>query len=372
MIKFLDLKKINDSYEPELSTAIRRVTDSGWYLLGDETKKFEEEYGRFIGTKHCICVANGLDALRIILKAYLEMGQIRDGDEVLVPSNTYIASILAITDNRLRPVLVDPSIDTFNVDPAGLEKRITSRTRALMVVHLYGQNSISEEIETIVRKHNLILIEDNAQAHGCFYGKQRTGSVGNAAGHSFYPGKNLGALGDAGAVTTDDEELADVVRTIANYGSRIKYQNVYRGLNSRIDELQAAILRVKLARLDADNRRRREIAGIYHRLINNPEIILPQTKSRPLSINDLSHVWHLYVIRSLRREPLQAYLSENYIQTLIHYPIAPHRQEAYKELECINMPIAEMLQDQVLSLPISQVMTNAEAEQVAEVINSFH
>src|SRR5450759_1890971 len=263
MIKFLDLKKINDSFEPELSSAIKRVLDSGWYLLGNEAKAFEEEYEQYIGTKNCIGVANGLDALRLILRAYLEIGAMKEGDEIIVPANTYIASILAITDNRLIPVLVEPEINTYNIDPFKIEEKITESTKGVMIVHLYGQNAMHPEIKRIVDKYNLKLIEDNAQAQGAFYGSSRTGSLGDASGHSFYPGKNLGALGDAGAVTTNNDELAETVRAIANYGSNVKYKNLYKGLNSRLDEIQAAILNVKLPRLDADNQRRREIAQYY-------------------------------------------------------------------------------------------------------------
>jgi dTDP-4-amino-4,6-dideoxygalactose transaminase len=264
MIKFLDLKKINDSFEPDISSAIKRVLDSGWYLLGNEVKAFEQEYREYTGSKHCIGVANGLDALRLILKAYIELGEMQEGDEIIVPSNTYIASILAVTDNRLIPVLVEPDLNTYNIDPLKIEEKISSKTKGIMIVHLYGQNAMHPEIKRLTEKYGLKLIEDNAQAQGCFFDGKRTGSLGDAAGHSFYPGKNLGALGDAGAVTTDIDELADVIRTIANYGSKVKYQNLYQGLNSRLDEIQAAILRVKLTRLDADNQRRREIASRHH------------------------------------------------------------------------------------------------------------
>jgi dTDP-4-amino-4,6-dideoxygalactose transaminase len=290
MIKFLDLKKINDSFEPGLSDAIRRVLDSGWYLLGNEVKAFEKEYGQFIGVKHCIGVANGLDALRLILKAYLELGIMAEGDEIIVPANTYIASILAITDNRLTPVPVEPDINTYNIDPLKIEEKITARTRGIMIVHLYGKNAMHPGINRLVEKYNLKLIEDNAQAQGCYFEGKRTGSLGDAAGNSFYPGKNLGALGDAGAVTTDNDELADVVRTLANYGSKIKYQNLYKGLNSRLDEIQAAILRVKLPRLDTDNQHRMEIAQYYLDHITNPDIILPLTLNAEHVTRNPSHV----------------------------------------------------------------------------------
>ena len=386
MLNFLDLKRINDSFEPELSLAIKRVLDSGWYLLGNEVKVFEQKYAEFIGTKHCIGVANGLDALRLILKAYLELGQMKEGDEIIVPSNTYIASILAVTDNRLTPVLVEPDIKTYNIDPFKIEENITSRTRGIMVVHLYGQNAMHPEIQHLVEKCHLKLIEDNAQAQGCFYGAKRTGSLSDAAGHSFYPGKNLGALGDAGAVTTDDDELADVVRTIANYGSKVKYQNLYKGLNSRLDEIQAAILRVKLPRLDYDNQRRREVAQYYLENINHPDIILPMqygSELKTLSSEEkssvpsiprpmpLSHVWHQFIIRTANRDKLQHYLEENGIQTMIHYPIPPHKQAAYREWAKLSLPITEKIHNQVLSLPISQVMDEEDAKKVVKILNAY-
>jgi dTDP-4-amino-4,6-dideoxygalactose transaminase len=387
MIKFLDLKAINDSFEPELSCAIQRVVDSGWYLLGNEVKLFEQEYAQFIGTKHCIGVANGLDALRLIFKAYLELGLMNEGDEIIVPANTFIASILAITDNRLEPVLIEPDINTYDIDPFKIEEKITSRTKGMMIVHLYGQNAMHPEIKRLTKKYNLKLIEDNAQAQGCYFGDKRTGSLGDAAGNSFYPGKNLGGLGDAGAVTTDDDELADVIRTIANYGSKVKYQNLYKGLNSRLDEIQAAILRVKLPRLDYDNQRRHMIAQYYLDHITNPGIILPQTRnvkgemlnmaqpnqvlsSLPLALR-LDHVWHLFVIRHKRRDDLQKYLTENDVQTLIHYPTPPHRQAAYKELNTLNFPITEQIHREVLSLPISPLLTDLEIEEVVGSINDF-
>jgi len=398
LIKFLDLKKINDSFEPELSYAIRRVLNSGWYLLGNEVKAFELEYGNFIGTKYCIGVANGLDALRLILKAYIELGAMKEGDEIIVPANTYIASILAITDNRLVPVLVEPDLNTYNIDPYKIEERITSCTKGIMIVHLYGQNAMHPEIERLTEKYNLKLIEDNAQAQGCHYREKRTGSLGNAAGHSFYPGKNLGALGDAGAVTTDDDELADVVRTIANYGSKVKYQNLYKGLNSRLDEIQAALLRVKLQRLDADNQHRQEIAQYYLENIKHPDIILPNGISSELRAHEssaalakeessesksispapcalrpapLSHVWHLFVIRTTHRDKFQQYLHDNGIQTLIHYPIPPHKQLAYKEWRRMSFTISENIHNQVLSLPMSPLMSEKEVKLVVEVINNF-
>jgi dTDP-4-amino-4,6-dideoxygalactose transaminase len=369
MIKFLDLKKINDSFEPELSNSVKRVLDSGWYLLGTEVKSFEQEYSKFIGTKHCIGVANGLDALRLILRTYIELGIMKEGDEIIVPANTYVASILAVSENRLTPVLIEPDINTYNIDPIKVEEKINSRTKGIMIVHLYGQNAMHTEIQRLVEKYNLKLIEDNAQAQGCIHGNKRTGSLGNASGHSFYPGKNLGALGDAGAVTTDDDELADIVRTIANYGSKVKYQNLYKGLNSRLDEIQAAILRVKLKRLDSDNQHRREIAQYYLDHITNPEIILPETRNTKSSKLNLSHVWHVFVIRTKNRQKLQQYLLDNGVHTMIHYPIPPHKQKAYSEWNTCSFPITENIHSEVLSLPISQIMPYSEVERVVNLLN---
>lgn len=372
MIAFLDLKKLNDSFEPQLSQAVQRVLDSGWYLLGNEAKAFEEEYARYIGCRHCIGVANGLDALRLILRAYIELGQMAEGDEVIVPANTYIASILAITDNRLKPVLVEPDIETFNIDQSLIEEKITGHTKAIMIVHLYGRNAMLSGIQGLVDKYNLKLIEDNAQAQGCYCGEKRTGSLGHAAGHSFYPGKNLGALGDAGAFTTDDDELAAVVRSLGNYGSTKKYVNDYQGLNSRLDEIQAAILRVKLARLDEDNQKRRKIAAYYLNSIKNPNIILPKNKDTSVVIEeDKGHVWHLFVVRCKERDRLQNYLQERGVQTLIHYPIPPHKQQAYKKWDALNLPITEQIHKEALSLPVSPLMQDQDVIEVCRVINNF-
>ena len=370
-IKFLDLKQINNTYELELSQAVLRVIDSGWYILGEEVKSFEAEYANHIGTKHCIGVANGLDALRLILRAYIEMGKINEGDEIIVPANTYIASILAISENRLKPILVEPDVKTYNIDPFLIEEKITEKTKAIMIVHLYGQNAMHQEIERIVRKYNLILIEDNAQAQGAFYGEKRTGSLGHVAGHSFYPGKNLGALGDAGAVTTNDNELADVVRTIGNYGSKKKYENILQGLNSRLDEIQAAVLRVKLKYLDADNQKRREIAQFYCDNIKNENIILPNSSFNHSFTQSFNHVWHLFVIRTKERDRLQKYLTENGIQTLIHYPVPPYKQMAYKSWNAIEFPITEKIHKEVLSLPISPVMSWEDVKFIVEIINEY-
>ncbi len=369
MIKFLDLQLINSSFEPSLTEAAKRVVDSGWYLLGNEVKAFEEEYANYIGVKHCIGVANGLDALRLIIKAYIELGEMEEGDEIIVPANTYIASILAISDNRLKPVLVEPDINSYNIDPFKIEEKITGRTKGIMIVHLYGKNAMHPEIQRLVDKYQLKLIEDNAQAAGAYYDGKRTGALGDAVGHSFYPGKNLGAIGDGGAVTTDNDQLAAVIRAIANYGSAKKYVNHYKGLNSRLDELQAAFLRVKLPRLDADNQRRREIAQYYCENIKNPAIILPSLSR--LVPQSLSHVWHLFVIRHSQRDKLQQYLTENGIQTLIHYPIPPHKQNAYLDWNKMSFPITEKMHNEVISLPISPVMSKVETKKVVEVINIF-
>jgi dTDP-4-amino-4,6-dideoxygalactose transaminase len=371
MIKFLDIQSINNSYEPEITQAMHRVFRSGWYLLGDEVKTFEAAYANFIGAKNCIGVANGLDALRLILKAYIELGVMKEGDEIIVPANTYIASMLAITDNRLKPVLVEPDIITYNIDPFLIEEKITARTRGIMIVHLYGQNAMHPEIQRVVEKYDLKLIEDNAQAQGCFYGEIRTGAIGHAAGHSFYPGKNLGALGDAGAVTSRDDELADVVRALGNYGSREKYINEYQGLNSRLDEINAAVLSVKLKYLDADNQRRRDIAQFYCDHIKNEQIILPFDNSQSVIRNSPSHVWHLFVIRTQGRAQLQNYLSENGIQTLIHYPIPPHKQTAYSAWNAVSLPVTEKIHREVISLPISQVLIEAEVLKITDTINAY-
>ena len=383
MIKFLDIRKITESYEPELSQAIQRVVERGWFLLGEEVEAFEQEYTKYIGSKHCIGVANGLDALRLILKAYIEMRFMKEGDEVIVPANTYIASILAITDNRLKPVIIEPDLNTYNLDISLIEKHITPHTRAIMVVHLYGQSGWSTQLEEIAKKYRLKIIEDNAQAVGAVFeaesgeqraesGNRRTGSLGDAAGHSFYPGKNLGALGDGGAVTTNDDELADIVRALANYGSVKKYVHDYRGLNSRLDEIQAAVLRIKLPRLDADNQRRREIAQYYLDNIKNSDITLPNIHHSSFIINNLSHVWHLFVIRHQFREKLMEYLSSKGIQTLIHYPYPPHWQKAYFEWNSLSFPVTEKISQECLSLPISPVMSNDDVDQVIDHLNSFN
>lgn len=366
MIKFLDLQKINLQYQEEIETKLLTTFRSGWYLLGNQVKAFEQNLAQYIGSPNAIGVANGLDALCLILKAYLELGQMKVGDEVIVPANTYIASVLSITDNRLKPVFAEPRIDNYNLDLSNIESLITPKTKAIMVVHLYGQVCWSEELEILAKKHNLKIIEDNAQAIGADWKGIKTGNLGDAAGFSFYPGKNLGALGDAGAVTCKDSLLAKTIRTLANYGSEEKYVNKYQGLNSRLDEIQAVVLEVKLKYIEGDNQKRRNIAGRYCSEITNPKIILPQ-----LPKNSDEHVWHLFVIRTSKRDQLQKYLLENDIQTLIHYPIPPHKQKAYKCYNHLSFPITEKIHEEVLSLPISPVMEDDELAKVIEICNLF-
>ena len=366
MIEFLPLKKVTERYKDEIHRAVADAVDSGRYLLGGEVSAFESEYADYIGSRNCVACANGLDALWLILRAYIEMGVMAPGDEVLVPANTYIASILAITENGLKPILIEPRWETLEIDDELIESHITPRTRALMTVHLYGRLSWSAQMADICRRHGLKLIEDNAQAHGCeTLNGRRTGSLGDAAGHSFYPGKNLGALGDAGAVTTDDGILAETVRTLANYGSSEKYVFRYCGRNSRMDETQAAVLRVKLRHLDDDNARRREVAAMYMDGITNSLVTLPER------LPDQSNVWHIFPIFLERRDELQQYLKEKGIQTLIHYPIPPHKQQCYKEWNKLSLPITERIHAQELSLPIGPVIQDHEVKAVIEAINSF-
>lgn len=364
-IKFLDLEKVTALHAPDINEAVERTVRSGWYLHGRENRHFEEQYSFFTGTSHCIGCGNGLDALRLIFRGLIEQGKLKQGDEVIVPANTYIASILAITDNNLIPVPVEPDPITFQIDASLIERQITNATRAILLVHLYGRCSYNEAVSQIAEKNNLIIIEDNAQAHGCLYKGCRTGSLGLAAGHSFYPGKNLGALGDGGAVTTHDAELADIVRTLANYGSEKKYIFKYKGWNSRLDEIQAAVLTAKLAYLDADNDRRREIARIYLESIRHPEVILP-------GVNEWNeNVFHIFPVLTERRDELQAYLAANGIGTLIHYPVPPHKQEAYKEWNHREYPVTERLARTELSLPMSPAMTLDEARHVSHIINEW-
>lgn len=374
MISFLDLKQVNAPYDNEIREALDRVIGSGWYLRGEATKRFEQHYADYIGTRYCIGCGNGLDALTLIFRAYIEMDILHEGDEVIVPANTYIASILSITENRLKPVLVEPDIHTLQIDDTLIEQAITPRTRAIMIVHLYGRCAYTESIGELCRKYDLKLIEDNAQGHGCRYGKKRTGALGDAAGHSFYPTKNLGAFGDAGAVTTDDAELADVIRAMGNYGSAKKYVFDYLGRNSRMDEIQAAILDAKLKYLDAANERRKEIATIYINKVKHPDILIPQC--------DRDSVWHIFPVLSPRRDELRQYLLEHGVEAEIHYPIPPHQQQCFTDSTAtINSPftthysplkITERLHQQELSLPCHPAMTKEEANQVVSLLNIFH
>lgn len=366
MIKFLDLKQINSLYSEEISNAIHDVINSGWYLSGNENKKFEEQYSKFIGVDYALGVANGLDALRLIFRAYIELGIMQEGDEVIVPANTFIASILAITDNNLVPIFVEPNELNFQIDENKIEKVITSRTKALMLVHLYGACSYTNGINDICKRYNLKLIEDNAQAHGCYFENKMTGSLGDAAGHSFYPGKNLGAMGDAGAITTNDKSLFDIIKALANYGSMVKYECKYKGLNSRLDEIQAAILNVKLKYLKTEISKRKEAAKYYINNINNKSIYLPFVKDWN------SNVFHLFPIFTKKRSALQKYLYENSIETLIHYPIPPHKQLCYPEFNNFYFPITEKIHNEELSLPISPIITNDQLKKIVNLLNSWN
>ncbi len=373
MVPFLSLKDVTALHGAEISEAVNRVVGSGWYLQGEENRLFEEEYARYIGTQHAVGCANGLDALIWIFRAYIELGVMHPGDEVIVPANTYIATLLAITENGLKPVLVEPRLNTLEIDDSLIEPLITPRTKAICIVHLYGRNACTPKVLDICKQYGLKLIEDNAQAHGCMYSsttqgsplQQRTGSLGDAAGHSFYPGKNLGALGDGGAVTTNDAELATAIRTLANYGSQKKYVFRYTGRNSRLDELQAAVLRVKLRYLDQDNRHRKEIGHYYAQHISNPCVALPDM------LPDEQNVFHLFPILCTRRDELQDYLKQKGIGTVIHYPIPPHRQECYKDWNSMSLPLTEQIAKQELSLPIGPTISMDEAAQVVEAVNSF-
>lgn len=365
MIKFLDLKGVTDLYSEELHEAVNRVVDSGWYLQGNENKVFETNYANYIVSPYCVGVGNGLDALIWIYRAYIELGIMKPGDEVIVPANTYIASILAITENDLVPVLVEPKMETLEIDDDAIEKAITDRTKSILIVHLYGRCAYTKKIGELCKKYNLKLVEDNAQAHGCKFEGIRTGALGDAAGHSFYPGKNLGAFGDAGAVTTNDKEVADCIRALANYGSQKKYVFMYKGKNSRLDEMHAAVLDVKLRHLDDDNKHRQEIAKYYYEHINNSKILLP------IRLDDENNVYHIFPVLCEQRDALQKHLTDNGVQTLIHYPIPPHKQECYKEWNDKSLPITEKIHNQELSLPISPVMTIEEAAEVVKVVNAF-
>lgn len=371
MIEYLSLRKVTGQHWEEIRQAVDRVTASGWYLQGEATRRFEQDYARYIGTSHCVGCGNGYDALWLMLRAYKVLGRLHDGDEVIVPANTFIATILAITDNGLRPVLVEPRLRTLEIDDTLIDDAITDRTRAIMLVHLYGRCAYTEHIGDLCRQHHLLLLEDNAQAHGCTYnvqqslfGPQHTGSLGNAAAHSFYPGKNLGALGDAGAVTTNDPAVAAMVRTLDNYGSSRKYTFPYKGRNSRLDEIQAAVLDTKLAYLDADNDRRRQIGHRYEASISNPLVTIPTD-------DGTDNVYHIFTVLSPCRDELQRYLLGKGIQTMIHYPIPPHKQQCYKEWSGLHLPVTEEISQTELSLPCNQTMTDREVEKVIDALNAF-
>lgn len=366
MIPFLNLGLINSKYREELLDAFARVVDSGWYILGSEVKAFEAEFAAYCDSQHCVGVSNGLDALTLILRSYRELGTLREGDEVVVPANTYIATILSITENRLKPLLVEPELDSYNLDPRLIESVLTPRTRAIMVVHLYGQAANMPAIMAVARDAGLKVVEDCAQAHGAALRGRQVGTLGDAAGFSFYPGKNLGALGDAGAVMTDDGQLAEVIRALRNYGSHAKYQNRYQGVNNRLDEVQAALLRVKLKYLADENRRRREITQRYRGGIRHPAIALPTVKE-----GEESHVWHLFVVRTPHRERLQEHLKARGVQTLIHYPIPPHRQSAYSDWGHLQYPITEEIHRTCLSLPVDISMTDEAIARVVEACNTY-
>jgi dTDP-4-amino-4,6-dideoxygalactose transaminase len=366
MIKFLDLQKINTRHQEEFQNEFNNVLESGWFIKGEHVLNFEKLFSNYCNVDYCIGVANGLDALSLIIEAYKILGIFQDGDEIIVPANTYIASILAISRNGLVPVLVEPRIETFNIDTSLIEDKISAKTKAILVVHLYGQAADIDELNRITSKYNLKLIEDCAQAHGALYNNRKVGGLGDAAGFSFYPGKNLGALGDGGAVTTNDQLLARTITSLGNYGSEKKYHNQFKGVNSRLDELQAAILTVKLKYLDADNQKRRAVAHQFLSGINNPKVILPNEFAHNY------HVWHLFVVMVDDRAHFQHYLSECGIQTVIHYPIPPHKQQAYSELNMQTYPISEKIHERVISLPISPVLENAEVHHIIECVNNYH
>lgn len=371
MIPFLDLKAINSTYRQELLQAVTNVIDSGCYIQGSELKAFESEFAAYCGTKHCIGVANGLDALILTLRAWKELGKLNEGDEVIVPANTYIASILAITENRLKPVLVEPDEQTYNLCPIKVAAAITLNTKAILAVHLYGQMAPMPEIMALAGQHSLLILEDSAQAHGAAINGKKAGSWGHASSFSFYPGKNLGALGDAGAVTTNDEALTTTIRALGNYGSHKKYENIYQGINSRLDEMQAAFLRIKLRHLDQEIAQRRLVAAFYCKGLRNFGFVLP-IQDTALDIENYErHVWHLFVIRNKEREKLQRYLTDQGVQTLIHYPTAPHKQDAYKNWSNLNYPITESIHNEILSLPISPVLDLDSAVKVVELLNAF-
>jgi dTDP-4-amino-4,6-dideoxygalactose transaminase len=366
MIKFLDLQKINLQYKTELSEAFERVLQSGWFIMGKELELFENEFAAYCGSKYCIGVANGLDALILILEGYKEMGLMKDGDEIIVPSNTYIASIIAISKAGLKPVLCEPRLDTYLLNPELIEAKITSRTKAILPVHLYGQLCDMDSINSIAKKHGLKVIEDSAQSHGAVYTNgNKSGNLGDASGFSFYPGKNLGALGDAGAITTNDEELTKTIKALRNYGSNVKYHNLYKGINSRLDELQAALLSVKLKYLDKEISYRQAVAKVYLNEINNDKIITPTVTASE------GHVWHLFTVRVKDRKHFQEYLTVNNIQTVIHYPVPPHKQPAYKEFNNLHLPLSEQIHEEIISLPISPIIPDNEIKYIIETVNNY-
>ena len=365
MIPYLDLKALNELYKDAIFESFKKTFESAWYILGKEVKAFEKEFSDFCGTQHCVGVANGLDALTLILTAYKEMGKLKSGDEVIVPANTYIASILAVLHADLKPVFVEPNAESYNLCPQNIEKHIGPKTKAILVVHLYGQLADMPALKTISKKNSLLLIEDSAQAHGAIFQNTKAGAWGEASGFSFYPGKNLGALGDAGAVTTSDAELASVVRTLANYGSQEKYVNKYKGTNSRLDEVQAAILRVKLKGLDTETKKRQEISRRYRQDIKNKLVKLPHVQ------NEEAHVWHIFAVQVDDRNMFKKHLEENGVQTLIHYPIAPHKQEALREYSHLKLPITESIHERVLSLPLYSTLSEKQISQVIASVNSY-
>ena len=362
MIKFLDLQKINNRFRSEIDERIKKILDKGWYLQGEENETFTNNFAKYCGVKYCLGVANGLDALNLIIKGY----GFSNGDEIIVPANTYIATILAITQNNCTPVLVEPDINTYNINPDLIEEKITDKTKAIMVVHLYGQAVEMDKIWQLAKKYNLKIIEDSAQAHGAFYKDKRVGNIGDASAFSFYPGKNLGCMGDGGCITTNDEELYNKIKAIANYGSDRKYHHIYKGVNSRLDEIQAAVLDVKLKYLDEDNNKRKEIAKYYIENIKNENIILPKT------YNVNSHVYHVFVVRTKYRDNFQKYLTDNDIQTIIHYPTPPHKQEAYKELNNLSLPITEEIHKTIISIPISPVIEKDKVDKIIDVVNKYN
>lgn len=365
MIKNIDLKLVNEQYASEINEAVLRVVKSGWYLQGVENEQFESNYSKYIGSDYCVGVANGLDALRLIFKAYIELGILRKGDEIIVPANTYIASILSISDNGLIPVLIEPDINDYQIDDSIIESKLSNRTKGILIVHLYGQCAYNDNIKCICEKYNLLLIEDNAQAHGCKFNNRRTGSLGDAAAHSFYPTKNMGAFGDAGAVTTDNFELASLIRTLANYGSSKKYVFDYIGINSRLDEIHAAILNVKLKYIDEDNLNRKKVAKYYIDNIKNKNIVLP------MILDWDANVFHIFPIRSKNRNELLKYLNDNGVQAVIHYPIPPHKQKCYSQWNSLSFPITEQIHDEELSLPMSPTMKPVEFKRVVCLLNEW-